>query len=263
MSIITIGTPFNIDLEYKIAAFNKRLLAWLIDVIIICAYYYLMLRFIYPLAGLSNGISNAASLLAVIIPVMAYQLIFEMFLNGQTIGKIAAGIKVIDKEGREPTLGQYITRWILCIGNLFIYIIPYVLLANPAFMIFFMVLYLPDFLTMIISAKSQRIGDFAAGTVVIDKNYKANINETIYLQIETTGYKPLYPQVMRLTDRDINGIRNLLNTKRPSKQTENYTIDVAQKIKTVLGIESNMHSIDFLEKLLQDYNYFIKNPPNG
>jgi len=263
MSIITIGTPFNIDLEFKIASFNKRLLAWLIDILIICLYYYLMLRFIYPLAGLGERVTTAASLLVIIIPVMAYQLLFEIFLNGQTIGKIAAGIKVIDKEGREPTWGQYITRWILCIGNLFIYIIPFILLANPAFMIFFMVLYLPDFLTMIISVKSQRIGDFAAGTVVIDKSYKANINETIYLQIEDTGYKPLYPQVMRLTDRDINGIRNLLNTKGQTRQTEHYMIDVAQKIKTVLGIESNLHSVDFLEKLLQDYNYFIKNPPNG
>jgi len=260
MSIITIGTPFNIDLEFKIATFNKRLLAWLIDIVVICTYYYLMLRFIYPLAGMRNGVSSAASLLLVIIPVMAYQLMFELFLNGQTIGKMAVGIKVIDKEGQEPTLGQYITRWILCIGNLFVYIIPYILLASPAFMIFFMVLYLPDFLTMVISAKSQRIGDFAAGTVVIDKNYKANINETIYLEIEDTGYKPLFPQVMRLTDRDINGIRNLLNTKRPTREIDHYTIDVAQKIKTVLGIQTDMYAVDFLEKLLQDYNYFINNP---
>jgi uncharacterized RDD family membrane protein YckC len=263
MSIITIGTPFNIDLEFKIASFNKRLLAWLIDIIVICFYYYLMLRFIYPLAGMGERVSNTASLLVIIMPVMAYQLICELFLNGQTIGKIVAGIKVIDKEGREPTWGQYITRWILCIGNLFVYIIPYILLVRPALMIFFMILYLPDFLAMIISSKSQRIGDFAAGTVVIDKNYKANINETIFLQIEDKGYQPLYPQVMRLTDRDINGIRNLLNTKRPTRQTEHYTIDVAQKIKTVLGIESDMYATDFLEKLLQDYNYFIKNPPNG
>jgi len=256
MAVVTIETPFNIDLEFNIAAFNKRLLAWLIDIVIICFYYYLMLRFIYPLFGMGQAVSTAAALFVIIIPVLAYQLIFELFLNGQTIGKMVAGIKVIDKGGKEPTWGQYFIRWILCLGNLFVYIIPYVILASPAFLLFFMILYLPDFLTVVISAKSQRIGDFAAGTVVIDKNYKANISETIYLQIEDKGYQPLFPEVMRLTDRDINGIRNLLNTKRPTRETEHYTIDVAQKIKTVLGIESDMYPTDFLEKLLQDYNYF-------
>ncbi len=263
MAIITITTPFNIDLEFRIASFNKRLLAWLIDITIICFYYYLMLRFIYPLFGMGEAVSTAAGLFVIVLPVLAYQLAFELFLNGQTIGKRIAGIKVIDKEGREPTWGQYITRWILCIGNLFIYIIPYVILANPAFMLFFMILYLPDFLTIVISQRSQRIGDFAAGTVVIDANYKANISETIYLEIEDKGYQPLFPEVMRLTDRDINGIRNLLNTKRPGKDTEHYIIDVAQKIKTVLNIQSDLYPTDFLEKLLQDYNYFTAKASSG
>jgi hypothetical protein len=124
------------------------------------------------------------------------------------------------------------------------------------FMFVLMILYLPDFLSVIISSNSQRIGDFAAGTVVIDKNYKSDISETIYLEIENKEYVPVFPQVMRLTDRDINGIRNLLNMKRPTNDTEHYIIDVAHKIKTVLGLESDLHPVDFLEQLLRDYNYF-------
>jgi uncharacterized RDD family membrane protein YckC len=256
MSIITIGTPFNIDLEFKIAAFSKRSLAWLVDIVIICLYYYAMLRFIYPLLGMGAAIQTAAALFVIIIPVLAYQLLFELLLNGQTIGKRVVGIKVIDMEGREPTWGQYITRWLLCIGNLFVYIVPYIILRSPGLMLLFMILYLPDFLCVVISAKSQRIGDFAAGTVVIDNSYKASINETIYLQIEDNSYKPLFPEVMRLTDRDINGIRNLLSVKRPTKDTEHYIIDVTQKIKTVLGIQSDLYPTDFLRQLLKDYNYF-------
>jgi hypothetical protein len=61
---------------------------------------------------------------------------------------------------------------------------------------------------------------------------------------------------MRLTDRDINGIRNLVYTKRPGRETEAYMEQVAEKIKTVLGIESNMFYVDFLEQLLFDYNYY-------
>jgi uncharacterized RDD family membrane protein YckC len=255
MGIITIETPFNIDLEFKVATLGKRLLAWVTDIIVICLYYYLMLRLIYPLLGKSEAVTTAAELFMVIIPVLVYQLAFELFFNGQTVGKMVAGIKVIDKEGREPTWGQYLIRWMLCLGNLFLYIIPYLILQNAGLMILFMILYAPDFLVMVISGKMQRIGDFAAGTVVIDKNYKPNLNETIYLETGNKEYQPLFPQVMRLTDRDINGIRNLLNMKRPTKDTEHYMIDVTIKIKTVLGIESDMHAAEFLHQLLRDYNY--------
>jgi uncharacterized RDD family membrane protein YckC len=257
MAIVTIQTPFNIDLEFKIATPGKRILAWLIDIIIICIYYSFMLRFIYPLLGLGKAVSTAASLFVIIIPVLTYQLVFELLFNGQTIGKMAAGIKVIDKDGKEPTWGQYITRWILCIGNLFIYIVPYLLLQNFLLMLVFMILYLPDFLTMVVSKKGQRIGDIAAGTVVIDKNYRADIDETIYLNIESHGYQPVFPQVMRLSDKDINGIRNLLGeNSHPSKDTDHYTIEVALRIKAVLGIETNLYATDFLRQLLKDYNYY-------
>jgi uncharacterized RDD family membrane protein YckC len=264
MAIITIGTPFNIDLEFKVASFSKRLAAWFIDLLVISFYYYLMLRFIRPLYTKGVEFSKPAELFLLIIPVLIYQLAFEIFMNGQTVGKLIAGIKIIDKEGKEPTWGQYFIRWILCIGNLFVYVIPYVIYSmifgsfaqSLVLMIVLLVLYLPDFLSVVVSSKSQRIGDFAAGTVVIDKDYKPDINETIYLEIEDKNYKPTFPEVMRLTDRDINGIRNLLKMKNTSRDTENYIIDVAQKIKSVLGIESDLYPIDFLARLLQDYNYY-------
>ncbi len=256
MAIVTIGTPFNIDLEFKIAVFGKRLAAWFIDIIVICIYYYLMLRFIYPVLNMGDGVSTTAGYTIIIIPVLLYQLLFELFLNGQTIGKKLLGIGVIDIEGKEPSWGQYLIRWILCLGNLFVYLIPYILWEAPLAMIFFMILYLPDFLSVVISGKSQRLGDFAAGTVVIDKKYRANISETIYQEIENQHYQPLFPQVMRLTDRDINGIRNLINIRRPGKDTEIYTQQVVDKIKKVLSIESEMYPVDFLEQLLRDYNYY-------
>jgi uncharacterized RDD family membrane protein YckC len=255
MAIITVSTPFNIDLEFKVAPFAKRLLAWAIDIVIICFYYYLMLRFIYPLFGKGEVISTAAQLFIIILPVLFYQLMFELLMNGQTIGKKLAGIKVIDREGREPGWGQYITRWMLSLGNLFVYTVPYMILENAGLLLVFMVLYVPDFFAIVLSQKSQRIGDLAAGTVVIDSSYKPDINETIYLNIENEQYKPLFPQVMRLSDKDINGIRNLLLVKNPSRDTEHYIIEVAQKIKSLLDIETDLHPNDFLEQLLKDYNF--------
>lgn len=256
MATIIISTPFNIDLEFRTATVGKRMLAWLVDIVVISLYFYCMLRFIYPLLGRSEGISTAAELLVIILPVLLYQLSFELFANGQTIGKMLAGIKVIDLEGQEPTWGQYFIRWLLCIGNLFVYTIPYIIISMPAAIIGLMLLYLPDFLSVVISAKSQRLSDLAAGTVVIDKKYASNIGETIYLEIEDKNYNPVFPQVMRLTDRDINGIRNLINSKQTGKDPEMYIAQVAEKIKKVLSLETSLEPHDLLVQLLKDYNYY-------
>ncbi len=256
MASITVGTPFNIDLEFKVAAFGKRLLAWLVDFVIICAYFILMLEFVSPLLGTEDQVRSMASISLITLPALLYQLFIEILMNGQTLGKKVAGVKVVDRVGREPTWGQYIIRWILCTGNIVICSIPYNMLRTPVLIIFSVIVYLPDVLSLLISAKGQRLGDLAAGTVVIDSNYRANINETIYLEIEDKHYQPVFPQVMRLSDRDINGIRNLLQMKTGTKETDHYIIDVSQKIKTVLGIESDLYPLDFMEQLLKDYNYF-------
>ena len=119
MAIITITTPFNIDLEFKVAAFFKRVLAWIVDIFVICMYFILMLKIVFPLFNVDSKVISVIAGLILLIPVMVYQIAFEIFFNGQTIGKRMAGIKIIDKEGNEPSWGQYLLRWLLALGNYF------------------------------------------------------------------------------------------------------------------------------------------------
>ena len=63
---------------------------------------------------------------------------------------------------------------------------------------------------------------------------------------------------MKLTDRDINGIRNLLYMKEGSKDTNMYMGQVVMRIKEVLKIESDLEMRDFLWQLLQDYNFLTR-----
>jgi uncharacterized RDD family membrane protein YckC len=260
MGLLAVTTPFNIDLEFQTAPFGRRLMAWFLDIIIICLYYYLMMRFVFNMFS-STKMASSGEIFLVLIPVLLYQPVMEIFFDGQSLGKKLVGIKVIDVNGQEPTTGQFITRWMLSIGNLFLYIVPFYILTNPFLFIFFLVFYLPDVITVAVSAKSQRLSDLAAGTVVIDNRNYININETIYLPVDALDYQPLFPQVMRLTDRDINGIRNLLEAK-PTKDMDTYTDQVAYRIKDVLhiehSIENGMVSHDFLKQLLKDYNYLTQ-----
>lgn len=266
MALLTVNTPFNIDLEFSLAAFHKRMFAWLLDLLFIFIYSYFMMLFI--MGNLSRDrfqIENlekwtiALAFLLVVIPVLFYHLIFELILNGRSPGKLIMGLRVMNSEGASPTLSQYVLRWMLCLPNYFMLFL--LSIVNPAmFIVVGMgvgMVCLPDIISIASSAKSQRLGDLAAGTVVVDIRYKMNIGETIYMELADTGYQPLFPQVLQLSDKDINGIRNLLSNKM-NKEREDYMLRVAYRIEEVLQIKMNGAPFVFLQTLLKDYNYLTQ-----
>ncbi len=115
----------------------------------------------------------------------------ETLMNGQTIGKRAIRIKVMRLDGRQPSFGNYIMRWILRV-------IDVQLLFGTVAAI-----------TIYINGKGQRLGDIAAGTMVIKTKYDEEIGKTPYVNVQEE-YVPVYPQVTELTDKEINIIKRVL-----------------------------------------------------
>lgn len=238
MNVITVTTPFNIEIELLAAPYHKRLLAWLIDICIVAFFVFGMVTAVPSL--FIGGFTDGFMVIFVMLPSYLYHLYMEILLKGQSLGKKALGIQVVDKSGREPSLSQYFLRWVLRIVDMGI------TMGVGATVAYTMTPY------------NQRIGDLVAGTIVIDKRTRTHIHDTIYLDIESNAsYTPLFPQVMRLTDKDINGIRNLLDM-RYSGDTEVYMQQVAHRIREFLQIESDMNVRDFLQRLLIDYNYLTQ-----
>src|SRR5690242_4829949 len=108
MPIIQISTAFNIDLEFEIAEFHKRLLAYIIDFGILVIYLYCMKYVLYNDMLLSWDENMGLDILIVSLPMLLYSLLTELWLNGQTIGKKIMAIRVISLEGGEPTFGQFL-----------------------------------------------------------------------------------------------------------------------------------------------------------
>lgn len=258
MSIITITTPFNIDLEFKAAPFHRRMFAWFIDFVVLCAYNYLLYYFLIDSLDVSTEAKYVLATLFTAIPSYLYPLLMEQFLNGQSFGKRAMGLKVISMDGNEPTLGQYLLRWVLGIGNLVLFMLPYALLYYPFAVVFLLIFYLPDVLSIAVTSKGTRLGDMAANTVLIDSRRLTQIEDTIYLEIEDTQYKVVFPEVMKLTDRDINGIRNLLDAKNQNKDTYIYMAKIAQRIKEVLNLNTALDPESLMKQLLKDYNHLTR-----
>jgi hypothetical protein len=122
----------------------------------------------------------------------------------------------------------------------------FLMLAALAFLV-------TDIVLVVSSKKGQRIGDLLARTILIRINSKASIEETVFQEVADT-YTPSYPQIMRLSDRDINAIKSILETSR-KKNDYHMAMAAADKIKNHLQISSNQDPDMFLDILLKDYNY--------
>ena len=77
MPIIQIATAFNIDLEFEIAEFHKRLLAYLIDFVILIIFLFSMKYLLYD--GLRLGFEQNAGLdiLVISLPMLLYSLLTD------------------------------------------------------------------------------------------------------------------------------------------------------------------------------------------
>jgi uncharacterized RDD family membrane protein YckC len=248
MSQIKIPTSFNIELSFELAPFHKRLFAWIIDVVIILGYYYLVfeLMALYEAKQQANKTADELhssyniSYMWIIVsaPILLYHLICEISLNGQSIGKKLMHIRVISDNGGRPGIDQYLLRW---------------LLRTVDFSITF---FLGGLISSLVTKHQQRLGDLAAGTIVIDTKIQANIYDTVFEHIDSS-YQPVYTrqQVMRLSDRDMNIIKGI--TANASRSGSYDTaINVSEKIRNALNITEYQEPFDFLQTLLNDYNYY-------
>lgn len=229
----------------------------MIDFAILLIYLFACKSILYEVMGFSINENIGMDILIISLPMLLYSLITEVTLNGQTIGKKLMAIRVVSLYGGEPTLGQYILRWITKFFE-WPFLFGYIAFSPEGllFYIFFTCLFgIAVVIAITVTKNSQRLGDLAAGTVVVDAKTSLNIKDTIFQEVANTAYQVEFPQVMKLTDSDINIINSVVSQAR---KTNNYDvcIRVQNKLKEVLNIESERRSaLDFLEKLLEDYNY--------
>lgn len=253
MSAIQISTPFNIDIEFELAAFHKRFLAYCIDFLILILYMLSMFYLLFGGFKMGEG-SYGFVLIVLVIPMLLYTMVAELLMNGQTPGKKIFKIKVVSLDGGEPTLGQYALRWFMRFYE-WAFIIFFLFWGNGIWGILWLVIGgITSIIIISISPKSQRLGDIVAGTVVVETHSKLTVDDTIFMHVAQTDYNVKFPEVMRLSDRDINTIKNVIIQ---TKKTNNYDMcnRIAAKVQDVLKVPSDMYAMDFLEKIMEDYNY--------
>jgi uncharacterized RDD family membrane protein YckC len=239
MQTIKITTSQNIDIDYEVAGLGERILARLIDIGILA-----LLFFVGMFAG---GIAGAfadsqaflvISLIAYGVIFVFYDLAFEIFMNGQSIGKRIMKIKVISLDGSQPRVGQYLLRWLFRI-------VDFVLLE-------------PGMVALVVAAvseKPQRVGDIVAGTMLIRTAPRTQMDSIVFMPAYD-GYQPVFKEAGQLNDRDIELIHEVISTY--TKTGNNVVVyNMALRVKEHLNITppNGMNDMLFLQTIIKDYNH--------
>jgi uncharacterized RDD family membrane protein YckC len=237
MNSIRITTSQNIDLDYELGSLGDRIVGRIIDGAILVGYCIL----IFLTIGFSNIGSfidnNGWLIVLLILPVFFYDLLSEMLLNGQSVGKKIMGIKVISLSGNQPSFGQYLNRWVFRLVD-FSFSFSLVALVMVA-----------------VTEKKQRLGDLVAGTVLVKTRSRTDFSQTIYQPVSTNSYQVTYPEVINLRDSDIQLIKEVLLTVNRSGRTI-LALQAQQKIEQFLNIYSReKEPVSFLQVILTDYNW--------
>ena len=260
MAILRIPTNFNIEIEFEIPEFYRRLFALVIDMVL--EYFYLRIVIeIMNSANLSGWDSYGLSLM-LLVPFFCYHFIMEVTLNGQSFGKKILGIRVVNEIGGRPSISQFLIRWLLRVSDLWIAIILILLISAPnlfrdaetSFIVICALAFIiTDIVLVVSSKKGQRIGDILARTILIRTNPKGSIDDTVFVPV-ADNYVPSYPQIMQLSDKDINAIKSIYESAR-RRGDLSMAETAAAKIMTHLQIQTQLSPLEFLDVLLKDYNY--------
>lgn len=240
MEKLLINTPQNVNIEYGLASIGSRILSFGIDYAIIIGYIYLVTELLGNLLKNINDYWLQIGLWSLLLlPVFFYHLFFETIMGGQTIGKKVMRIKVVKIDGTRASLYEYFIRWALSTIDLW--------LAGGVI----------GLTSVILSKKSQRIGDIAADTTVINLKPKMSLLETTFEVLEEQ-HQITFPQVLNLSDKDINIIKENLQLAQ-KKQDVELLLTLANKIKNVLNIHHTKLSDEaFIQTILQDHYHQFK-----
>ncbi|MCG2784074.1 MAG: RDD family protein [Anaerolineae bacterium] len=154
--ILSIDTPENVIFGYSLAGLGSRFLAALVDstIIVLIQAAVLLITFYFIIGPNFAGdlgqtwVASILSLLAFVF-FWGYYIFFELNWNGQSPGKRMVGIRVIRRDGTPVTLSEVLIRNLVRLVDFL-----------PSF-------YGVGVIAMFADGQSRRLGDLAAGTLVI------------------------------------------------------------------------------------------------
>ena len=144
-TVALVETPEGTDLHADLAGLVPRALAYTVDLLIRIGIMFALMILLLFFEEVGVGIY----LIAFFVLEWWYPVLFEIYRNGQTWGKKAFNIKVVNDDLTPVSLGPSLIRNLLRGADIF-----------P-------VLYAVGSISVLLTGRFQRLGDLAAGTIVV------------------------------------------------------------------------------------------------
>jgi len=238
MKGIEIKTTQNVLLEYELATLRDRIIAFLLDLVCIGIAMIVGSLIFYSLFSVYGFMQTVASILIICI-FLFYSLAFEVFNNGQSLGKKVMRIRVIKITGEKANFYDYAGRWIFRMIDIYFSLgaIASMLIAS--------------------SSKAQRIGDIVSSTAVIKLSPTVNLylNDILKIQSRET-YQPVYAQAKQLAEEDVILIKSTIDRFKKYKNDAHVeaVIQLTARVKSILEIkDSTPDDVRFLQTVINDY----------
>jgi uncharacterized RDD family membrane protein YckC len=151
---VRIATPEGVDLELTLAGVGSRFSAALIDFVIQIS-LLIALAVAFFLADAFGGWGDALFTVLGFLLFAGYDVLFEVFASGRTPGKRLNGIRVVRLDG-SPV--RFLTSAV----------------RNSLRLIDIQFIYLVGIVCILVTSKNQRLGDLAAGTLIVRERLGAS-----------------------------------------------------------------------------------------
>ncbi len=240
-------TPENVELRFEVAGVGSRVAAALIDYLILGVSYGILLIggsfAVTLLGGLGGSFGDSGSngpltstfqqasayiLLALIVlgsffGWWGYFILFELLWNGQSPGKRRLGLRVVRAGGQPISLTASLVRNVLRIVDVALYV---------------------GIVVMLIDRRSRRLGDLAAGTLVVREPRFTSVSgsKSAFASIELPSVEARtiedLPNADRLTMAHYSLIRDFFarRSRLPAHQSAALAAQIAGRLGQTLGV---------------------------
>lgn len=234
---LVIETPERVELHYVLANVGNRFLAAFIDHLIQVALGIAVLLIAVSFASwnLFNAMdvwTAALLVLAIFAIYWGYFVVFETLWNGQTPGKRIMRLRVVREDGRPVRFFEVFVRNLL---RLAIDFNPF-----PSYAI--------GVVSIIFSARSKRVGDFVAGTVVVKERATEapsleaiiKISEVEQQRLERVAPAAFKANTRLLSDSELRAVETFLKRRYelPEPNRSALAARIAQPLSAKLGIQA-------------------------
>jgi len=233
-----IATPEGVDLELTLAGLGSRIAGGVLDQLIKTVALIALLLLYFAFASVVSGAATAILVGVMIVTAFgvqfAYDVLFEVLGGGKTIGKRAAGTRVILASGAPVDFRASAIRNVLRL-------VDSALTGNVVGVVL-----------ILVTSKHQRLGDLAAGTVVVRDRIGVAASSPIEYVYASGAPRPW--DVGRV-DRDVTAtLRSFLTRRASLSPAVRYRIasELCERVRPMVGgVAERMAPEQFIEEVVR------------